>query len=159
MDRWIDDDSAAPASVYPRIGDDDLVLPENLGFPELPGVGQPAVPHLAYRAVYGPEFRTRGIASVQPPQVLSAFPILVPSVDADGNETGRADDAGGRGAARHLHRLEPVPRRGGSDRRAVEHAGAPTSRSRGRPMIASAPATRARPSRNATAAAPSTSAG
>ena len=89
MDRWIDDDSAAPpASVFPRIADDDLVLPENLGFPELPGVGQPAVPHLAYRAVYGPEFRTRGIAAVQPPQVLSAFPILVPSVDADGNETG-----------------------------------------------------------------------
>ncbi len=89
MDRWIDDDAdVPPASVYPRIADDDLVLPENLGFPELPGVGQPAVPHLAYRAVYGPEFRTRGIASVQPPQVLSAFPILVPSVDADGNETG-----------------------------------------------------------------------
>ena len=89
MDRWIDDDaSAPPASVYPRIGDNDLVLPENLGFPELPGVGQPAVPHLAYRAVYGPEFRTRGIASEQPPEVLSAFPILVPRVDADGNETG-----------------------------------------------------------------------
>ena len=89
MDRWIDDDSSVPpASVYPRIADDDLVLPENLGFPELPGVGQPAVPHLAYRAVYGPEFRTRGIASVQPPQVLSAFPVLVPGVDADGNETG-----------------------------------------------------------------------
>ena len=89
MDHWIDDDTAAPpASVFPRIADDDLVLPENLGFPQLPGVGQPAVPHLAYRAVYGPEFRTRGIASEQPPEVLSAFPILVPGVDADGNETG-----------------------------------------------------------------------
>ena len=89
MDRWIDDDAAVPpSSVYPRVADDDLVLPETLGFPELPGVGQPAVPHLAYRAVYGPEFRTRGIASVQPPEVLSAFPILVPKVNADGNETG-----------------------------------------------------------------------
>ncbi len=89
MDRWIDDDAAVPPpSVHPRIADGDLVLPEALGFPHLPGVGQPAVPHLAYRAVYGPEFRTRRIASVQPPEVLSAFPILVPSVDADGNETG-----------------------------------------------------------------------
>ena len=35
----------------------------------------------------------------------------------------RTDDARGRGAAGHLHRLEPVPRRGGADRRAVEHAG------------------------------------
>ena len=89
MDRWVDDDAALPpASVYPRIVDGDLVAPEALRFPDLPGVGQPAEPHLAYRAVYGPEFRTKGIASVQPPQVLSAFPILVPQVDADGNETG-----------------------------------------------------------------------
>ena len=124
MDRWIDDDAAAPPpSVYPRIADDDLVLPADLGFPELPGVGQPAVPHLAYRAVYGPEFRTRGIASVQPPEVLSAFPILVPSVDAGRQRDRRPDDAGGRGPARHLHGLEPVPCGGGADRRAVEHAG------------------------------------
>ena len=88
MDHWIDDDSATPPpSVYPRVADGELVLPEALQFPELPGVGQPAVPHLAYRAVYGPEFRTRGIASVQPPEVLSAFPILVPQVDGDGNES------------------------------------------------------------------------
>ena len=89
MDRWIDDEAAPPPpSVHPRIADGNLVLPADLGFPALPGVGQPAAPHLAYRAVYGPEFRTRRIASVQPPEVLSAFPILVPSVDTDGNETG-----------------------------------------------------------------------
>ena len=88
MDRWIDDGAPPPPSVYPRIADGDLVAPERLRFPDLPGVGRPAAPHLAYRAVYGPEFRTRGIASVQPPEVLSAFPILVPRVDADGNETG-----------------------------------------------------------------------
>ena len=89
MDRWVADDAALPpVSVYPRIADDDLVRPTDLRFPELPGVGQPADPHLAYRAVYGPEFRTKGIVAVQPPEVLSAFPILVPQVDADGNETG-----------------------------------------------------------------------
>ena len=68
--------------------DGDLVSPKDLAFPELPGVSQPAVPHLTYRAVYGPEFRTRGIVTVDPPEVLSAFPIRVPRVDADGNETG-----------------------------------------------------------------------
>ena len=89
MDRWVGDDAALPPlSVYPRIADDDLVRPADLRFPDLPGVGQPAEPHLAYRAVYGPEFRTKGIVAVQPPEVLSAFPILVPQVDADGNETG-----------------------------------------------------------------------
>ena len=89
MDRWTaDEDALPPASVYPRIADGDLVAWDAVGFPELPGVGQPAEPHLAYRAVYGPEFRTWGVAAVQPPEVLSAFPILVPAVDADGNETG-----------------------------------------------------------------------
>ncbi len=48
----------------------------------------PATPHKAYRVDYGPEFATRGIVSVQPPEVASAFPIMVPQVDADGNETG-----------------------------------------------------------------------
>ena len=89
MDRWTADETALPpASVYPRVADGDLVAPDALDFPDLPGVGRPAEPHLAYRAVYGPEFRTRGVATVQPPEVLSAFPILVPAVNADGNETG-----------------------------------------------------------------------
>lgn len=87
MDRWVDDDVAPPASVYPRVADGDLVLPDDLRFPALPGVDQPADPHLAYRAVYGPEFRTRGIVTVQPPEVISAFPVMVPQVDGDGNET------------------------------------------------------------------------
>ena len=88
MDDWVDDDAAPPASVYPRVADGDLVMPDDLRFPDLPGVGQPANPHLAYRAVYGPEFRTRGIVTVQPPEVISAFPVMVPRVDGDGNETG-----------------------------------------------------------------------
>ena len=88
MNRWATDGSPPPASNYPRISDGDLVLPEQLDFPQLPGVGQPAVPHLAYRVDYGPEFATRGIVSVEPPEVASAFPILVPQVDSDGNETG-----------------------------------------------------------------------
>ena len=88
MNRWATDDSAPPVSNYPRIDDGDLVLPEQLEFPQLPDVGQPAVPHLAYRVDYGPEFATKGIVTVEPPEVASAFPIMVPQVDADGNETG-----------------------------------------------------------------------
>jgi len=88
MNDWVTDGSPPPASVYPRIGDGDLVDPKDLSFPEIPGVSQPATPHLAYRAVYGPEFRSRGIVTVEPPEVVSAFPILVPQVNDDGNETG-----------------------------------------------------------------------
>ena len=88
MNEWVKDGTAPPPSRYPTIGDGDLVLAEHFEFPSLPGVSQPGEPHKAYRAVYGPEFRSRGIATVEPPEVLSAFPILVPAVDADGNETG-----------------------------------------------------------------------
>ena len=88
MHRWAADGSAPPASNYPRISDGDLVLPEQLSFPRLPGVGLPAAPHTAYRVLYGPEFATKGIVTIEPPEVASAFPIMVPQVDADGNETG-----------------------------------------------------------------------
>ncbi len=88
MNRWTADDAPPPASNYPRIDEGDLVLPEQLAFPRLPGVTMPAPPHKAYRVDYGPEFATKGIVSVEPPEVASAFPILVPQVDADGNETG-----------------------------------------------------------------------
>ena len=88
MDRWVTDGTAPPASRYPRIDANELALSEDLEFPELPGVGQPAEPHKAYRVFYGPDFRAKGIVTVEPPEVISAFPILVPQVDADGNEVG-----------------------------------------------------------------------
>ena len=88
MNRWATDDSLPPASNYPRISDGALVLPEQLNFPQLPGVGMPAAPHKAYRVDYGPEFASKGIVSIEPPEAASAFPIMVPQVDYDGNETG-----------------------------------------------------------------------
>ncbi len=88
MNRWTTDGTPPPQSLYPRIDRGELVLPPALGFPELPGVGQPATPHLAYRASYGPEFETKGIVSLSPPEIGPPFPILVPAVDADGNEVG-----------------------------------------------------------------------
>ncbi len=87
MNGWATDGTLPPDSVYPRIDAGDLVLPHDLRFPNIPGVGQPAEPHLAYRVDYGPEFRTKGIVTQEPPDVISAFPVMVPQVDSDGNET------------------------------------------------------------------------
>ena len=86
MDRWIADGTAPPASRYPRIADGTLVPPDPLAFPKIPGVNVPAVPHLAYRADYGPDFVAKGVVSREPPGIGAAFPMLVPQVDADGNE-------------------------------------------------------------------------
>jgi hypothetical protein len=88
MNRWISDGTAPPQSRYPKVGDGTLVEPASVNFPELPGIEFPSRPHKAYRVDYGPEFESKGIISKQPPEIGPAFPILVPQVDPDGNETG-----------------------------------------------------------------------
>ena len=86
MNRWVTDGSAPPASALPRVDQGTLVAPDKLKFPALPAVNVPTVPHKAYRADYGPDFIKKGIVSQEPPAIRSAYPILVPQVDADGNE-------------------------------------------------------------------------
>jgi hypothetical protein len=86
MNRWVTDGAAPPASAYPRIDQGTLVAPDQLRFPKLPAVNVAKTPHKAYRANYGPEFGTKGVVAQEPPIIGTAFPILVPQVDADGNE-------------------------------------------------------------------------
>jgi hypothetical protein len=86
MDRWIATGAAPPPSRYPRIADGTLVAPGALRFPKVPGVTTTTAVHQAYRVDYGPKFVAEGIVSIEPPRTGSAFPILVPQVDEDGNE-------------------------------------------------------------------------
>jgi hypothetical protein len=86
MNRWVTDGAAPPPSALPRVDQGTLVPPDKLTFPKLPGVNVATVPHKAYRADYGPNFIKAGIVTQEPPVIRSAFPILVPQVDADGNE-------------------------------------------------------------------------
>jgi hypothetical protein len=86
MNAWITQGTAPPESRIPRIAKDELVMPGALAFPKLPGVHIPKEPYSAYRLDFGPEFRTKGIVAFEPPKVGKPFPILVPQVDADGNE-------------------------------------------------------------------------
>jgi hypothetical protein len=85
MDRWIADGTPPPPSRYPHIGDGTLVAPDRLRFPKVPGVTASTSVHRAYRADYGPRFTTEGIVTIEPPRIGTAFPILVPQGDADGN--------------------------------------------------------------------------
>jgi hypothetical protein len=85
MDRWTANATPPPPSRYPRLSDGTLVAPDRLRFPKVPGVTTSTAVHRAYRADYGPSFATDGVVTVEPPRIGSAFPILVPQVDADGN--------------------------------------------------------------------------
>ena len=85
MDRWVKEGTAPPPSVHPRVAADTLVAPEAVQFPKIPGVGFSTRVHKAYRADYGPQWRS-GVVTQEPPHIGKAFPILVSQVDRDGNE-------------------------------------------------------------------------
>ena len=85
MNRWLIDGTEPPTSSYPA--DDQLTTPAKLKFPAIPGVKPPARAHTAYHVDYGPQFRTAGLITKEPPVIGKAFHARVPEVDADGNET------------------------------------------------------------------------
>ncbi len=84
---WLTKDKEPPPSQYPRIAAGELAPHTELSFPKVPGVDLPARMHRAYWVDYGPNFRSEGVVTVEPPKVGKAFPTLVPQVDGDGNET------------------------------------------------------------------------
>ncbi len=79
MDAWVRQGTAPPASRYPRLADGTLVPAAQVAFPAIPGVASP-------RGL------TAGVRVPNPLQPGGAgagapLPLLVPQVDADGNET------------------------------------------------------------------------
>jgi hypothetical protein len=75
MHSWLKDGTEPQASLYPSAKQ--LVPPELLKFPEIPGVKPPGRIHTAYRVD----------GSKEPPVVGTPFAAMAPAVDADGNET------------------------------------------------------------------------
>lgn len=87
MDRWLRDGTEPPPSSYPRLRGRSLVEPERLRWPKIPGAPLLTGIQRAYRVDYGPRFVSDGIIDNEPPKVGKPFPLFVPQVDADGNET------------------------------------------------------------------------
>ena len=100
LTQWARDAVAPPDSVVPRIADGTLVAPDSVRFPEIPanaygGVERPAVSNMrVYDTLhvldFGPQYHAgdfSGVLSVEPPRVGAAsYGVLVPQVDADGND-------------------------------------------------------------------------
>ncbi|HTB16300.1 MAG TPA: alpha/beta hydrolase domain-containing protein [Bryobacteraceae bacterium] len=87
LNSWVTNGTAPPESKIPRIGKDELVAPGALNFPKVQGIALPKEPYLAWHLDFGPDFRSKGIVAYDPPKVGAAFPVLVPQVNSDGNET------------------------------------------------------------------------
>ncbi len=84
LDRWVTDDVAPPPSAYPRIADGTLTRPDRAGWPAVPGFALPQQPLRALHLNFGPDW-SKGIVSVEPPEIGKPFVVSVPAVDADGN--------------------------------------------------------------------------
>jgi hypothetical protein len=85
MDAWVGRNIPPPASSYPRLDDGTLVRLHQWAFPSIPVVNKPREANQATRLDFGPNWR-EGFLTVQPPKAGAAFPVLVPRVNADGNE-------------------------------------------------------------------------
>jgi hypothetical protein len=100
---WVKDGVQPPPSAVPRLRDGTLVPPAKVNFPSIPannyeGISRPAVTFLALANPLrvrnrGPLFNGEdesGIITIEPPQVVGTrqYTILVPQVDADGNDLG-----------------------------------------------------------------------
>jgi Alpha/beta hydrolase domain len=73
LDRWVRDNVEPPPSAHPSLADNTLVPRERIAFPTIPGVHSPLGIPAGYRA------------DLPDPQA-HPLPLLVPQVDADGNE-------------------------------------------------------------------------
>ena len=99
---WVRDNVPPPPSEAPRIASATLVAPDQVRFPPIPAnsYGGAARPATSTARVFdplhvldfGPLFRageSSGVITVEPPRVGTAsYGVLVPQVDADGNDIG-----------------------------------------------------------------------
>ncbi len=91
LERWVLAGVPPPASRYPTLREGTLVAPGNAGWPSLPGVRFNGLLSTMNVRDYGIDFDARrlsGIVANEPPIVGKAYTMLVPKVDADGNELG-----------------------------------------------------------------------
>jgi hypothetical protein len=87
MDLWITHGVPPPPSRFSTVRDGTLVAPKSNGFPKIPGLRYEGLHNRQLFLDYGPNIH-RGRIDMHPPRPVAnrAYTILVPKVDADGND-------------------------------------------------------------------------
>ncbi|MSP40229.1 MAG: hypothetical protein EXR70_17205 [Deltaproteobacteria bacterium] len=87
MDLWATKNIPPPPSRYPSVKDRTLVPPNRNGFPKIPGINFVGLHNRQLFLDYGKNI-LRGKPDIHPPKQIGngAYKILVPKVDADGND-------------------------------------------------------------------------
>ena len=90
LEDWVVNGTTPPDSQVPKIADATLVRPLQVKFPAIPGVSYTGLVNNYSLLDWGPSYRPQdesGIATQVPPAYLGRdYAILVPQVDADGND-------------------------------------------------------------------------
>lgn len=86
LDAWVRGDREPPASRYPAIARGELVRLEDVRFPKLPSFPFTTYMPRVWRMDYGSDYRTTRVITIEPPALGEPYRVLVPQVDADGND-------------------------------------------------------------------------
>ncbi|MGE0593817.1 MAG: alpha/beta hydrolase domain-containing protein [Vicinamibacterales bacterium] len=86
LDAWVSEGTAPPPSRYPRLSREELVARDGVRFPAVPSLPFPAWMPRVWRLDFGADFTRTGVIANEPPLVGTEYRVLVPQVDADGND-------------------------------------------------------------------------
>jgi hypothetical protein len=92
LEQWVLEGTEPPPSQFPTLSEGTLVTPDatSIGWPAIPGVKYTGRINALPLVDFGPDFDARNMSGIlrERPVVVSgkAYPVLVPKLDADGNE-------------------------------------------------------------------------
>jgi hypothetical protein len=86
LDAWVGGNTEPPPSQYPLVSKGELVALDRVQFPKVPSFPFTTYMPRVWRMDYGPDYATTRVISIEPPRIGEPFRVLVPQVDADGND-------------------------------------------------------------------------
>ena len=88
LDKWLSAGTEPPPSRYPTLARRQLVPREAVRFPKIPSLPFADYMPGVWRMDYGPEYAATRVITREPPSLGDPYPVLVPQVNADGNDDG-----------------------------------------------------------------------
>jgi hypothetical protein len=88
LDDWMRAGTAPPPSRYPTIARGELVARPAVVFPQVPSMPFAEYVPPVWRMDFGGDFGSTRLITREPPAIGPPYPVLVPQVDADGNDVG-----------------------------------------------------------------------
>jgi alpha/beta hydrolase family protein len=86
LDAWTHDDTEPPTSQYPSILKGELVAFDEVRFPTAPSFPFATYMPKVWRMDYGSRYPATKVITREPPQLAGPYRVLVPQVNADGND-------------------------------------------------------------------------